>query len=195
MKYQELPVNLSRAFEIAFAGGHSIALIGPLNLKEYMNEIKAFLPEVHFTTPDKADILFEVTMPCPDYIKASRYNEDREDVLKRTYGLTSVSPDIDTTSELLLKTAIKRLNFTPIDRDKIVALSQTIASLGKDSKIAVHHLAEAINYRSFMDDINGEFVNVLIEIPEQAAGSFDNVKQIGGRFYREIGLTQVYINS
>lgn len=193
MKYQELPANLSRAYEIAFAGGHSIALIGPLNLREYMEGIKTLLPEVQFETPDKADILFEVTIPSPDYIKASRYNESKEDVLARTYGLNPVPPEINATCEQLLKTAINRLEFTPTDRDKVIALAQTISSLDKSDEIEIAHLAEAINYRAFTPEINGELVNVLIEVPEEATGSFE-VKQIGDKFYREIGLTEVYIN-
>jgi len=55
---------------------------------------------------------------------------------------------IDKTGQLLLKTAMTKLQLSARAYDRILKVARTIADLGKSDDIKMEHLAEAIQYRS-----------------------------------------------
>lgn len=89
-----------------------------------------------------------------------RVNAARE-VQKRRFGGTSVNCNaymtpamigqycqLDEAGEKLMQGAFDRLGLTGRSHDRILRMARTIADLDGAERIEVHHLAEAIQYRS-----------------------------------------------
>jgi magnesium chelatase family protein len=55
---------------------------------------------------------------------------------------------IDTAGERLLRTAVQRLGLSARAYHRVLRVARTIADLGGSERVAVAHLAEAVQYRS-----------------------------------------------
>ncbi len=133
-------------------------------------EISKYQKRISGPLLDRIDIYVDV--PRVDYDKLSddTYGEKSEDVRNRIeaareiqvsrfngkgiYTNSEMSPvevkefcHIEPDAQLLLKTAMKQLNFTARAFHRILKLSRTIADLDQSGNIKVSHLAEAIQYR------------------------------------------------
>lgn len=58
---------------------------------------------------------------------------------------------LDSESETLLKSAIMRFNISGRAYDRLIKLARTIADLEQSVDIGVHHIAQAIQYRNFIE--------------------------------------------
>lgn len=153
--------HVSRAYEIAKAGDHTIGFVvddtdktQPHPKREDAEMLRDFygLPE----SVENPDMIIELAIPHPDAIFSAliptRKFETLEDIEQRIadfrmQGLI-VSDDLNSSCLNLLKSAIEKLKLGLCDCHKILAVAKTIAGLGKSEKIFVEHIAEAIQYRS-----------------------------------------------
>jgi magnesium chelatase family protein len=121
---------------------------------------------------DRIDIHIEVPALKYDELKSvtpgessgeirERVNKARETQLGRYNGKENVycnahlgSKDIrqycaiDDDAQSLLKTAIERFGLSARAYDKVLKVARTIADLNTEANIKIHHIAEAIQYRS-----------------------------------------------
>ncbi|MCZ2357260.1 MAG: YifB family Mg chelatase-like AAA ATPase [Bacteroidia bacterium] len=138
---------------------------GPAVIQRYMGKISGPLL-------DRIDIHIEVTpVPFEDLTTASSGEGSatiRERVIharnqqtqrfvntSNIYSNAMMPPQavreicqLDKPSELLLKTAMKRLNLSARAYDRILKVARTIADLSESVPIRVEHIAEAIQYRN-----------------------------------------------
>jgi hypothetical protein len=154
-------VNLARVYEIAKLGNLSIRIVYQSDYKEASDdykEIKSFYHDVKFASD--GDLIVELFKP--DTYESKRQFETLSDINKRVEkAKDNVLPTsfLNEASEMLLKTAVKRLNFSLIDVKKVKQIAAVISKLDGYSEIRTEHLAEAIQYRAFMNDdiaINAE---------------------------------------
>jgi len=144
--------NLSRGYEIALLGGHSITVTYSADLFNYpqasedYSEIKKYFNKVKFV--GDGEIWIEILRP-KDY-ERGRYSETLDDVHRRVDTAKSnpePKPEYCSTSNELLKNAINKLQLSSKDVKIIRKVSSTIAKLDGETKIQAHHVAEAIQYR------------------------------------------------
>lgn len=88
-------------------------------------------------------------------IRAREIQEKRFDAQKEIFNNAMMSSnlvkeicEINAAGKTLLKTAMERLGLSARAYDRILKVSRTIADLAGEEKIAIEHLAEAIQYRS-----------------------------------------------
>ena len=136
----------------------------PPQIQKYMNKISGPLL-------DRIDLHLNVTMPKTQELLSNAPAESSQAVKERTcraraiqlkrFDTTSVRCNaqmnhretkkfciLDQESQDLLKKAIEELGLSARAHDKLLKISRTIADLEDEEKIAVKHLAEAIQYRS-----------------------------------------------
>ncbi len=143
-----LAVNISRIFEIATIGNHTVKLIQTENCRiEDISLLNAFYG---FSNTDNPDMIIEVMYSPNDVLDvfSTKQNETLQDIKERLPKRIEVNHTLDNVSLLLLKTAINRLQLGVNDVLKIHSLSMSIAALAGSAKVLVEHVAEAITYRS-----------------------------------------------
>lgn len=145
-----LAVNISRAYEIAKSGNHTVKIVASekccIQDIHLLNEFYGFEPH------GNPDMIIELANSNNDILNCFKTNgcETLEDINERIKPLnTVVSDTIDTASFNLIKIAIDRLELGVNDVIIIHKLARTIAKLSDSSKIKVEHIAEAIQYRSW----------------------------------------------
>jgi hypothetical protein len=139
-------VNLSRAYEIALLGGHTLTVTANRNYKEAFDdyqEIKSFYKGVKFV--DNGDICCEIDKP---HYTQNRNYETLEEIIQRVNMVKVPVFEFKNTAsgEQLLKTAVERLSLSLKDVEKLEKTSVTIARLDGSTKVELQHLAEAIQY-------------------------------------------------
>lgn len=150
--------NLSRAYEIAKCGGHTLRIFTDKNKdNECLTEADLVVIHEYFSIESApyADILIEV--PRPDAKRmlsafTSNKHETKSDVDARIQDFQLADfPEFDRTlgkAETLLHTAIEKLSLDLSEISKVLAVAETIAKMDRSNKYRVEHIAEAIQYQS-----------------------------------------------
>jgi len=152
--------NISRAYEIAKVGGHSITMAyyksidGDDERDVNPNDCKLIADAFGFKSVSDGDLIVEVVRIQFDYLFSGRRGETIETVNERINEALA-RPEVTDFEKYdvcmsLLKTAYDRLNLCITDVQTIFKLSATIARLDGSGLIRVEHLAEAIQYRSLI---------------------------------------------
>ena len=158
--------NLSRAFEIAMAGSHTLGLM--LNWEAsnitypeaakitYLEDVKLIRSYYNLTEqPDYPDMIMELVVPHHTSVFAALFDnrgETLEDIIKRIneyhdFG-SPTKPQLHNASRNMLKSAIEKQQLGLRDVDQVLRVSQTIAGLaGCVNEILPEHIAEAIQYK------------------------------------------------
>ncbi len=137
----------------------------PQEMQRYMNKISGPLL-------DRIDIHIEVTTVPFEKLSDDRKAESSVEIRKRVTNAREIQSarfesiptihynaqmntkhireycSLDDESKQLLKNAMERLNLSARAYDRILKVARTIADLDLAEKIASHHIAEAIQYRS-----------------------------------------------
>lgn len=150
--FVQLAGNISRVYEIAKLGNHTVKIVPSENCN--VEDIELLNTFYGFTTSDNPDMIVELCYSDVDVLivfTTRGKSETLEQINERLSRVRAidVSPEIDTVSLSLLKTAITKLKLGVNDVLKIYALSKTISRLENCNQIKVEHVAEAIKYRSF----------------------------------------------
>ena len=144
--------NLSRAYEIALLGRHTITVVYLGNLFNYTqaNEdypmIKKFFSGVLFVS--NGDLWIEIKKP--QNYDQGKYSETLTDIhtrVKKAENNTEPKQEYCDTGKELLKNAVDHLLLSLKDVEIIQRVSSTIAKLDGEGEILVHHVVEAIQYR------------------------------------------------
>ena len=135
--------------------------------------VNRYLSRISGPLLDRIDIHIEVTPVGFDELTSrSRTSEKSEDVRQRVIQAREIQYrryegwegvysnamlpsnkvkdvcEIQQAGQVLLKTAMQKLNLSARAYDRILKVSRTIADLAGSDEIKVEHLAEAIHYRS-----------------------------------------------
>lgn len=147
-----LTANVSRVYEIAKTGNHTVKLIPAEGTSKYdidlLNEYYGFSD-----ISGHSDIYCEVFIDSSD-IEAlfnGRKYETLEDIQKRVDNSNNnpmPSRDLSPSCKSLLKAAISKLNLSIRDTLAIIELSLTIAKMEGSKDIQPQHIAEAIQYQA-----------------------------------------------
>ncbi len=138
---------------------------GPGVVKRYLNKISGPLL-------DRIDLHVEVTPISYEQLSEMRPAEKSEKIVERVIEARKIQQErfkdhktlhanaqmpsrmvrdlcqIDKTGQLLLKTAMTKLQLSARAYDRILKVARTIADLSESDDIKMEHLAEAIQYRS-----------------------------------------------
>lgn len=143
----------------------------PVQIQHYRSKISGPLL-------DRIDIHIEVPSLKYDELKSAQTGESSEEIKKRVNRARTIQLErfkeskrkifcnahmetkdirrfcpIDEESQNLLKTAIEKFGLSARAYDKILKVARTIADLEGEKDIKVHHIAEAIQYRSLDKDV------------------------------------------
>lgn len=145
-------VNISRVYEIAKTGNHTVKLIPAEGTSKYdidlLNEYYGFSDISGYS-----DIYCEVFIDSSD-IEAlfnGRKYETLEDIQKRVDNSSNnpePSRNLSPSCQSLLKAAITKLNLGLRDTLAVIEVSLTIAQMEGSKDIKPQHIAEAIQYQS-----------------------------------------------
>jgi magnesium chelatase family protein len=83
-------------------------------------------------------------------VQLGRYNGKKNIYCNAHLGSQDIRKHcaIDDDAQSLLKTAIERFGLSARAYDKVLKVARTIADLNTEANIKIHHIAEAIQYRS-----------------------------------------------
>jgi magnesium chelatase family protein len=137
----------------------------PGSVHRYLNRISGPLL-------DRIDLHVEVTPVTFDEMTANRKNENSSDIRRRVINAREIQTErfksmdgvysnammpsqvakkiciINDAGKMLLKNAMQKLGLSARAFDRIIKVSRTIADLENKENIEIHHIAEAIQYRS-----------------------------------------------
>lgn len=146
-----LACNVSRAYEIAKLGGHTVKIVPSENCCP--NDISLLNEFYNFTPCDNPDMIIEL-MYDENAVLDCFYNKSKHESISDIDLRVNSTPKIpvngclDSPSLALLKIAVNRLNLGVNDVLSIHRVAVTIAQLGNSDKIRAEHIAEAIQYKS-----------------------------------------------
>lgn len=159
--------NLKRAVEIAMLGNYSIACF--YDEQEYENAPKDYKAIMDFYKPlfnnftdnlELADIKIELHRPSDYNTKRNGTGYISLDNLKykiNTLNRTGSHPKINTTVSnshfAFFSSAIKRLNLSLYEQERVKHISNTIARLQQTEIVLIEHLAEAIQYSNIDENL------------------------------------------
>lgn len=149
-------VNLSRAYEIALLGKHSIDVFHSedyLTASEDFEVIKDFYKMVTFEAG--GGIQQEITPPNFNHFLNARHTESLEDIHKRvTKAMKNETPQLVKNDGIdsLLRAAMQRLGVSVKGVHLIHNMAVTIAQLDNSKVVRIEHIAEAVQYRSHEKD-------------------------------------------
>jgi magnesium chelatase family protein len=135
-------------------------------------QIRRYLAKISGPLLDRIDIHIEVPSLSPDELMNKRTGESSATVRRRVVkarekqlcrmkgrGISCNAQmnskaiqefiEMDAETKDLLKAAIAQFNLSGRGYDRILKVSRTIADLEGAQNVEMHHVAEAINYRSF----------------------------------------------
>lgn len=137
----------------------------PLMVQRYLNKVSGPLL-------DRIDLHVEITPVPYSELSSNAISEKSEDILKRVIKAREIQEKrfennngvycnaqmsskllkeicvIGSASQVLLKSAMEKLNLSARAYDRILKVSRTIADLENSDSIKAEHIAEAIQYRS-----------------------------------------------
>ena len=144
--------NLTRAYEIAFLGEHTIQIVFDDNYEAGYKDfelIKEFFTGVEFVSD--GDLIVELSKPTK---KEYENSESLKDLHLRVLGVSDKNPIVweynkktEDISKTLLDVADERLDFSIDEKAMIFVIARTIARLEGSEFIETNHIAEAINYK------------------------------------------------
>lgn len=154
-----LAVNISRAYEITAAGGHTLSIMCDKSLSDSPDTLESncrFLRNYYkaMDTLD-ADIVVEMhEIPVSDILHSFTGNgETMGDIFERVGEAKRDTRDVELSLTggvgALLKSAIEKLSLSVRQVNSVLAVSKTIAKLSNSIKVLPEHIAEAIMYQSF----------------------------------------------
>jgi len=197
LNFNGLFPNVTRAYEIAKLGNFKITVFYnggsftyPKADEDYQL-LKAFYHDVEFKP--NGEIFVEIIKP-KNYDQG-RYSESLEDVHKRIEkAKKNPVPDIysdESTSDELLKVAVNKLSLSSLDVKIIQKLAGVIAQLDTSDEIEVHHIAEAIHYRS----INRyDYITVIAEDNTIEFGSSIKIRK-GDLYFKDVEKAINYLKT
>ena len=156
MNLVQIYYNVSRAIEIAKAGGHTVGVYYDFDpdkpeTKVHPKDIQAI--ELFFSVKfePNADLMVEISRPKFDELFPRSNGETLDEIearIKEANG--GFRPDtFNADGIMLLKTAYDRLRLGVWQVTAIKDVARTIAKLGKAKEVRVEHIAEAIQYQSY----------------------------------------------
>ncbi len=154
-----LAVNISRAYEIAMAGEHSLSIVCDKSLSDSPDTLESnckFLRDYYkaMGTLD-ADIVVEMhEIPVSDILHSfTGKGETLGDILERVQEAKGDKRPVEIVLSgsvgALLNSTIEKLSLSVRQVNSVLAVSKTIAKLSNSIKVLPEHIAEAIMYQSF----------------------------------------------
>jgi hypothetical protein len=152
--------NFNRVLEVAMVQKHKILMLPYIdndynNIAE-VNEVQNRFKDYIDFTPSLQSIKIEYNRIDSNRILDKRKCESFEDILERVNKakkiIDSVSFELNETCNVLLKTAIQRLDFNVIDTDYVIDVARSISALDNETTIKPQHIAEAIQYNCIIDN-------------------------------------------
>ncbi len=171
VQYTGAWVNLQRAYEIALLGGYKIV---PMSFEPMFEDFKAIiLPEMGEDILSAEDGLTVELYPLDRVNGIPVFNLDESKKrVEAAKDFEVVDCEIDQTSEMLLKTAQRRMSLSETTLQKIIVVSKTVAQLDKSDRVRVEHVAEAIHFflqkpdRRVYNLMLPEFANIMgVNVP------------------------------